>query len=303
MVTMSERFLGYERDALDRQYDLIGQQGERFDVYCRLYESLSDHARTAFPDAVLDHDCGEGLVMDLFPARQPDAPILLFLPGGLTRNRNRRDVAFLASGLVPHGCAVVLADGCQPQGGNVIGAIDNARRAVLWLRARAARLNGDAARIVAMGQGMGAVPAALTLTADWSFYAEDESPAAPVAGLAAISGIFDLEPVHRSFLNSLVQLDAAMARTYAPLVLAPSIPEPRPPIWLAVGAQETDEYHRQMLSYGMAAETADCAVSAATEPGHNHFSLLAELADPSSVFTKRLIDWVRGPAVGQSVPI
>jgi arylformamidase len=302
-MAMSERFLGYERDALDRQYDLIGQQGERFDVYCRLYESLSDHARTAFPHADLDVDCGEGLVMDLFPAEQPDAPILLFLPGGLTANRNRRDVAFLASGLVPHGCALALADGCQPQNGNVIHAIDNARRAVLWLRAHADRLNGDAGRIVVMGQGLGVVPAALTLTADWSYYDEDAAPEAPVAGLAGISGIFDLEPVHRCFLNGMVQLDATMTKTYAPLVLASSIPKPRPSVWLAVGAQETDEYHRQMLAYGMAAEASECTVTASTEPDHNHFSLLAELGDPSSVFTKRLIDWVLHPAVGESIPI
>jgi arylformamidase len=300
---MSERFLGYERNELDRQYDLIGQHGERFDIYCRLYESLSGHARAAFFDAVPDVDCGDGLVLDLFPAGEPGAPIVLFLHGGLTRNRSRRDVAFLASGLVPHGCAVALADGCQPQDGNVIAAIDNARRAVLWLRAHADRLNGDARRLFVLGQGLGVVPAALTLTADWSFYAHGENLEAPVAGLAAISGIFDLEPVLRCFLNGMVQLDAAAARTYAPLALASSIPKPHPTVWLAVGARETDEYHRQMLQYGMAAEAAGCTVTAATEPDHNHFSLLAELGDPSSVFTKRLVDMVQHPAVGESIPI
>jgi arylformamidase len=300
---MSERFLGYERDALDRQYDLIGQQGERFAVYCALYESLSEKTRRSFPDSVMDVEGEGGLVMDLFPAPKAGSPILLFLHGGLTGNRNRRDVAFLASGLVPHGCAVVLADGCQPLGGDVITAIDNARRAVLWLRAHADRLNGDAGRIFVMGQGLGVVPAALTLTADWSFYTHGENLQAPVAGLAGISGIFDLEPVHRSFLNGMAQLDAAMTRMYAPLVLAPTIPKPLPPVWLAVGAQETDEYHRQMLVYGMAAEAAGCAVSAATLADHNHFSLLAELGDPSSVFTKQLVEWVLDPAVGESVPI
>ena len=108
---MSERFRGYE---LDQQSDLIGRYGERVDVYCRLYESLSGHARTAFPDAVL------------------------FLQGGFTGNRSWRDVAFLALGLVTHVCTVVLADGCQPQDGIIIAAIDNARCAVLWLRAHAA---------------------------------------------------------------------------------------------------------------------------------------------------------------------
>ena len=189
------------------------------------------------------------------------------------------------------------------QAGDPVGAIDNARRAVLWLRAHADRINGDARRLFVMGQGLGAVPAALTLTADWSFYAQGAAIEAPVAGFAAVSGIFDLEPVHRCFLNGLLQLDAAMTRTYAPLVLAPTIPKPRPPVWLAVGARETDEYHRQMLSYGMAAEAAGCPVSAGTQDGHNHFSLLAELADPSSVFTKRLIDMVQDPAFGERDPI
>lgn len=301
---MSERFLGYERDQLDRQYDLIALQGEGYAVYRGLFESLSRQTYDSSPAVVTDVDCGEGLILDVFPAPDSGAPILLFLQGGMLGSRSRRDGALVARGLVPGGCAVAVADGCLLQDGQTPAAIDNARRAVLWLRDHAGELNGDPARLFVVGQGLGAVPAALTLTADWSLYTGNDDPMPPpVAGLAAISGVFDLEPVRRCFLNNLLQLDAAMAMTHAPVRLAASLPEPRPVIWLAVGERETDEYHRQMAAYGTAAEQAGCAVTASTRPGHNHFSLVAELADPSSVFTKELIAMVRGHAIRKSDPI
>ncbi|MBT7612911.1 MAG: hypothetical protein HN577_06830, partial [Rhodospirillaceae bacterium] len=182
---MASIFLGYERDELDQQYDLIGRFGDQYDVFCRLFESLSDQARAAFPSASLDIDCGDGLMIDFYPAAEPAAPVVLFLHGGLWRARGRRDFAMAATGLVPHGASVAIADGCLPQDVGPEAAVENARCAILWLRSHARSLGIDRERLFLLAHGLGAIPAAIALTTDWSLFGEgEEEIVTPVAGLA-----------------------------------------------------------------------------------------------------------------------
>ncbi|MBN33624.1 MAG: hypothetical protein CMM46_02390 [Rhodospirillaceae bacterium] len=151
----------------------------------------------------------------------------------------------------------------------------------------AAELNADAGRVVLIGFGLGAIPATLAPTnlAD----EEDEGDEGRVAGLAVLSGVFDLEAVRHTFLNAQLQIDQASAATHQPFRIVGSLPRPRPTVWLAVGEQETDEFHRNMVLFARVADDGGCPLSASTAKGHNHFSLLAELANPSSSITTELI--------------
>jgi len=210
----------------------------------------------------------------------------------------------VATGLVPHGCSVAIADGCLLQDAGPEAAVENARRAILWLRSHALSLGIDRDRLFLLAHGLGAVPAEITLATDWSLYGDgEEEIVSPVAGLAALSGVFDFEPLRLCFLNAALQLDAAMCAALSPAQLIVSMVRPRPSIWLAVGPRETDEFHRNMMTFAMAAETAGCHLKARTHADHNHFSLLALLADPSSSITNELIDMVQGHELDRSVPI
>jgi arylformamidase len=285
---MAERFLGYERDELDRQYDLLERHADTCALFHRLYETLSDKARTILAPE-LDVAYGESprMRMDLYPARGPGAPVVGFLSGGYWKGRDKRDASFVALGLQPHGCAVAVIDHDRLPGNGLDDMVGQIARAALWLRANAGRLNGDPDRIVLAGHAAGGHLAAMMLTVGWDGIA-GEPTTSPVAAIAAISGLFDLEAIRHCFLNIDLQLDAAAAARLSPLRLVAALRRPAPDVLLAVGEQETDEFHRNMTSYAGALDSVGIAVEATTVPGHHHFSLLAELADPSSRITKRL---------------
>ena len=284
------RFLGYERDELDRQYDLLSRHADSLPIFDGLCRTLSGQAR-ARPGAMLDVPYGDDgeMVMDLHPAGRDSAPLIVILQGRYWRTDERADSSYPAMGLAPHAAALaVVGHGSLPSTSLSV-MVERACRAVLWLRDNAARLNADPARIVLLGLGSGSHVAAMTLTADWPRLSGIEDAACPVSAVAALSGIYDLEPVRLSFLNLGLELDAAAVAQLSPLRLVPALPQPAPRMLLAVGERETDEYHRHMASYARALEAHGVAVEAATIPGHHHFSLAAELANPASAITNRVI--------------
>jgi arylformamidase len=102
---------------------------------------------------------------------------------------------------------------------------------------------------------------------------------APVAGVALLSGMYDLEPVRRSYVNDALRLDAAAARRNSPLWYLP--PE-LPPVVLARGGNETDGYARQhaaMLAALRARAVGTAGVVEVVDPARNHFDLPYDLAD------------------------
>lgn len=299
-----ERYLGYDRAELDRQYDLFARHADSLEVFARLGATLSARAR-ALPGAVMDVAYGSApaMTMDLYPAAQPGAPVIAFVRGGYWRHGDKADLGCIALGLVPRGCAVAVIGHSAPGEAGLGAILDEVCTAMLWLRDHAGRLNGDTDRLIAAGHGSGGHLAALTPTADWARLEENEGAVSPIAGVAALSGVFDLEPLRQSFLNMDLRLDAAAVAQLSPLRLVPALPRPAPPFLLAVGERETDEFHRHMASYAAALERQGATVTAVTIAGHHHISLPAELADPSSPITNRVIALALPAAPGDSIPI
>jgi len=292
MALMTSR---YDREALDRDYDVLGRFADSHKVFSMAVERVSDRKRATDLTARLDVDLGDGLVLDLFPAPERDAPLVIFFHGGLWRTRPRSDFAMAAAGLGPHGCAVAVVDGCLLQVDGIGAAVENAQRAVLWLRNNAALMNASPEKIVLLAHGLGSIPATMAALCDFTLREDVEADDdLRVAGLAVMSGVFELEPLRQCFLNVHLGLDMAAVAAHQPLRLVGASGVPLPAMWLAVGEHETNEFHRHMVVFARAAERAGAQLSARTVEGHNHFSLLAELANPSSSITSELIAMIGG---------
>ena len=101
-----------------------------------------------------------------------------------------------------------------------------------------------------------------------------------------ISGVFEIEPLRHIEIGDPLHLDEAEARRLSPLFQPPRA---KGPLLLAVGGDETPEFHRQSAALaerwgkdGVAAETLSL-------PGRNHFTVLEELADPGGTLTRRAL--------------
>ena len=83
----------------------------------------------------------------------------------------------------------------------------------------------------------------MLLATDWARYG---LPPAPIRNACALSGLFDLEPLRRSYLNADLRMDEETTRRNSPIH---HLPDTAPELIVAVGGGETDEFRRQSRSF------------------------------------------------------
>lgn len=136
----------------------------------------------------------------------------------------------------------------------------------------------DAAPLILAGHSAGA-QLAIDLALD------PPAGAAPITGILAISGVFDLEPLLDTSVNAKLGLDAASARAASPLHrLRPGAP----PALFAVGAEETRAFQHQTARMARAWAAAGNVGSQLTVPEADHFSILQALSDEGGVLRAAL---------------
>jgi arylformamidase len=128
----------------------------------------------------------------------------------------------------------------------------------------------DARRMVVAGHSAGAHLAAMAVLAP-------RPP--PVAGLALVSGVFDLAPVAGSYVNEKVRMTAEEAARLSPALRLPPAPLP---VLVTVGEDEPLGFHEQSRALAWAWRGHGCADGVMLLPGLNHFSILDALGEPGS---------------------
>jgi arylformamidase len=238
-------------------------------------------ARARLRDGVLDLAYGDDPSerLDVFPARAPAAPVLVFLHGGYWRALDKRDASFVAPPFVEAGAMVVVPNYALCPAVSMAHIVDQMARALAWVYRHAAEHGGDPSRIVVAGHSAGGHLAAMLLAVDWPRIAAD-LPEGMVGSALAISGLFDLEPLrHAPFLAADIGLTEASARALSPAFLpAPA----RGRLVALVGGDESEEFHRQNAQLGER-WGREVVVASAAVPGRNHMDVLNELAGPGSM--------------------
>ncbi|MGW1327915.1 alpha/beta hydrolase [Streptomyces antibioticus] len=233
-------YRGMDRATLDRQYS-PSSRVPSLDAYLRAYERLSAAARR-------DHLVRAGLAYGPHPAERLDyfpgpasgrCPLLVFVHGGNWQALGRAESAFPAPALLAAGAAVAVIEyGLAPDVG-LDAMAGMVRRSVDWLLRHADGLGFAPHRLHLCGTSAGAHLAATTLLPD---PADGPDVSGRIAGAVLLSGVYDLEPVRLSYVNDALRLDEAGARRNSPLH---RLPARLPPVVVARGGNETEEYIRQ----------------------------------------------------------
>jgi arylformamidase len=215
----------------------------------------------------------ERQALDLFwpdPGRQ--GPLVVFVHGGYWQRSHRHAFSHLARGLLAHGVAVAMPsyDLC-PQV-TLTALVEQVRASVAFLHRR---LGG---RFLVTGHSAGGHLAAMLMATDWAAHG---APPGLVPAAMPISGLFDLEPITHTTVNTALGLNAVEARRLSPMLLPP--PGGRIHAW--VGGEEGLEYARQ--SRGIAEAWAGSWQSL---PGLHHFSIVEELGNPASAMVAKALD-------------
>jgi arylformamidase len=279
-------FLGYDRAALDREYDNRAKVRSHT-AYLARYAAESARARDTLPARLdLRYGPAPGQALDLFlPAGPGPAPVHVFIHGGYWQALGKADFSFVARAFQPAGVLVAVI------GYPLIPAVDmdelvrRVRGAVAWLHRNAPAFGGDPGRITASGHSAGGHLVAMLMSTDWDRFAG--LPPDVVKAGCGISGLYDLEPLRLSYLNDTLGLTAEAARRNSPVHLRPA--RPGGPLLLPVGGLEGDEYHRQSEALAAAWRRWGAPVDVVDMAGHDHFSILTELEAPDTALSRAIL--------------
>lgn len=208
---------------------------------------------------------GEGETLNIFPAG-PGAPVMVFIHGGFWKSLDADLFSFLAPGFVPFGASLVVIDYPLMPKARLADIVASCGRAVAWCRENAKTFGGDPDRLFVSGNSAGGQLVAEVM---------DRPMGAGVSGGTAISGVFDLEPVTRSFQNDDLQLTVEEISDFSPMRREVAIAAP---MIVAVGEEETAEFHRQSHAFA-----AQCRTTAMVVAKTNHITILLDaLAVPGN---------------------
>lgn len=216
--------------------------------------------------------------IDLFKAKDEDAPVALFIHGGYWRAMSPKEHSHLARGLTGNGVTVAVAGYDLAPQVSIAQIIDETRDAVLFLWRRFGK------RLMVYGHSAGGHLTACMMATDWTKHG---APADLIPAGCAISGVFDLTGLINTDMNADFKLDTETARASSPLFW----PAPKGRVLdIVVGGDELPEFIR--LSHVMADSWGAGGVEIRYEevPGTHHFNVVAPYADPLSTMTGRLVD-------------
>lgn len=270
-------FHGYDRAALDAQYDLRARHPEAEEVFSR-WAAESERVRRDL-ECRLDVAYGpsEAEQVDLFLPPESGAPVLVFIHGGYWQWRDKADFSFIAEPLVAAGFAVVMVNYGLAPSVDMDEIVRQTRAAVAWTFGHAGEYRGDAGRIVISGHSAGGHLTAMMLATDWA--AHPELAGTGIKGGCAVSGLFELEPIRLCYLNEALGLDEASAERNSPIAHLPGVAAP---LSVVVGGAETDEFLRHSAEFAEAWRGKGLPGEHVVLPHLNHFTILDEMCLPQS---------------------
>ena len=260
---------GMTRSELDAAYNnsaAVGNSAEKIAEWTN--RSTQTRAR---PGAVLDIAYGPrpNNRIDIIPGGGSRAPLFVFIHGGYWQRNSKEIFACVAEGPLAKGFDAALIGYTLAPQATLTEIVGEVRTAARWLRAEGPGFGVAKEKILLSGWSAGGHLTAMAL---------DEAH----AGLA-ISGIFDLEPCRLNYLNEKLNLTLEEQKALSPLH---QLPSSSPPLVLASGACELPELQRQSDAYHAARKAASLRSERLSLIGHDHFSILEELANPDGRLTE-----------------
>jgi len=234
------------------------------------WDQRSTVMRAEYPDQLdLRYGPRERNRIDFLKAAE-GGPTLLFIHGGYWQTRAKETFTLFAAGPMAHGINVALIGYTLAPEATLDEIVHEIHAGIDFLAAQLPALGGDPGRIVVSGWSAGGHLTSMAL-----------SHRSVKAGMA-ISGIYDLEPIRRSYLNVKLGLDEATSRRNSPMMQADGVLQP---LSLVVGSAELPLLRKQTADFAGHRAKYGLPVTYEEIPGANHFSIMEELLSPTGRIT------------------
>jgi len=217
------------------------------------------------------------------PAGGPELPVVVFIHGGAWRFGDR-DTRFdtyqkLGRKLAARGILTVVPSYRLAPGHKYPAFVQDAARAVKWVEENIAEYGGNSRRLILMGHSAGAHIAAL-LAADHHWLKEAGADPARIAGVAGISGPYDIVATEKKMSRMVHSAFGEDPATWSDASVETHVGEsPLPPFLLAVASRDPESLHQHALELITAIRKAGGRARRFEAKGRNHFSVIVRLGD------------------------
>jgi arylformamidase len=274
----------YDQELLDMQYNNRLHVPDYAD-YLNRWKLLSEQTAQKFP-VIKDVAYGnlERERLDIYPSLQPRSKTLIFIHGGYWQMLDKSMFHFIANGFHSYGVSTLLLTYPLAPEVSIDQIVLSCRKAIKWLYSNLSTFNGDPQQMYVAGHSAGGHLAAMLMATNWQLF-DPGLPANVVKGICAISGLFNLVPIHLSYINKVLNMDMETATCNSPLMLEPANPCP---LILAVGQAETAEFNDQSTTFYTCWKKKGMDIQLLQLPGHNHYSIAESIVDPQSTLHQAL---------------
>lgn len=262
------------QDELDAQYNpsLNNPPETRGDLH---WPAQSQAARND-PRAKLDVRFGPTRAehLDIFKAGN-NMPVHIFIHGGYWRARQAADFSFIGPALADAGITAVINNYALCPDVTIDEVVRQARAAAAWTYSHIGEFGGNPDRITVSGHSAGGHLTAMLAMTNWQ--GAYGLPQNLIKAALPISGLFDLAPFPYTYLQPALQLTWAEVRRNSPIL--GHVPAHAPPMTVAVGGDETPEFHRQSDRFAEHWRAGGGKAERLDVPGCDHFSVLNALIE------------------------
>ena len=275
-------------EELEREYSpsscVVGGIGPLIEQYTTRSRAARDACAAAgLPVIEMRYGPAPTHTLDLVAPRSTGSlvPLIVFIHGGYWQELSKLESFFGAPDCLARGVAYAAVDYTLAPHATVGQIVEECRSALLAIFEAAPEYGVDQNRIFIAGSSAGAHLAAMATIRRSSSWRP--------AGLALLSGIYDLEPLVPTYINEALGFDSEMAKTLSPIrqELAGL-----PPTLIAYGENETIQFKRQSDTFADALASAGTPVTNIEVPGRNHFNIVFDLCDPQTPLGEALLSLV-----------
>ncbi len=215
-------------------------------------------------------------VLDFYPAENARGCVV-FIHGGYWLSFSKVDTSWVAKGFVGQGLSVALINYPLCPEVKIADIRTSCAKAFAYLY-KTVLSESERNAVVVTGHSAGGYLAAAHLVENWVAHGLPENP---LAGVIALSGVFDVAPLIQTSLNTELRLDEVQARALNLNLVQLQV---KAKLALTVGERESTEFHRQ--SSELAKSWATLSPQVIDVAGTNHFTIVDELAAPGGVLNR-----------------
>ncbi|MDB5550475.1 MAG: esterase [Rhizobium sp.] len=242
---------------------------ERHDVYA-LYDQESERTRKeTFCLLDLPYGAHPRMIFDLFPGGR-HAPLAIFFHGGYWQSLDKQRFSFVARALLAKGFSVALPNyplAPEARPGQIAEAATASIQAIVDA---VSEHTGPPSSWLTTGHSAGGH---LAVWAGLHARSHPAVAAVPFAGMAPVSGIFDLRPLVGTSLNRALGLTIRRAARLSPLDCDLPLVRYR----IIAGAEETPGFLDQAAGFASRLRSTGREVVSSVLAGLNHYTILKDL--------------------------